>query len=128
MSRPRVLVVDDNPINLELISFLLEGENFEVSTAVDAQEALTTIEDKTFDIFVLDVQLPGMSGLDLLRLLRSRPDTNKCCAVIVTSYAMEADRVTAAEAGCDAYFAKPIDTRRFAEDVRAVYQGCVLNR
>jgi CheY-like chemotaxis protein len=127
MNRPRVLAVDDNPINLELISFLLE-KDFEVATAIDAQEALNTIQHKAFDIFVLDVQLPGMSGLDLLRLLRSRPDTSKCCAVIVTSYAMEADRVTAAEAGCDAYFAKPIDTRRFAEEVRAVYQGCLLDR
>jgi two-component system, cell cycle response regulator DivK len=122
MSRPRVLVVDDNPINLELISLLLEAEDFDVVSATDAQEALAAIERKTFDLFVLDVQLPGMSGLDLLRLLRSRPDTSKCCAVIVTSYAMEADRATAADAGCDAYFAKPIDTRTFARDVRAVYE------
>jgi CheY-like chemotaxis protein len=122
MSRPRVLVVDDNPINLELISLLLEAEDFEVFSVTDAQAALTALEGQTFDLFVLDVQLPGMSGLDLLRLLRSRLETSKCCAVIVTSYAMEADRATAANAGCDAYFSKPIDTRTFANEVRAVYE------
>ena len=122
VSRPRVLVVDDNPINLELITILLEGEDFDVFGVADAQEALSALQGRTFDLLVLDVQLPGMSGLDLLRLLRSRPDTGNCCAVVVTSYAMETDRATAVTAGCNAYFSKPIDTRTFAHDVRAIYE------
>ena len=119
---PRALVVDDNAINLELISLLLEAEGFDVVAASDAEQALQVVENQLPDLFVLDVQLPGMSGLDLLRKLRSRHDTSTICAVVVTSYAMDADRAVAAEAGCNCYFTKPINTRRFAADVRQVYE------
>ena len=122
MGAPRVLIVDDHPINLELISLLLSAEGFDVVEAVDAEQALDLIEGDPPDLFVLDVQLPGMSGLDLLRLLRAQPETENCCAVIVTSYAMESDRAVATEAGCDSYFTKPIDTRTFGPEVRKVYE------
>ena len=128
MPLPRALVVDDNPINLELISVLLEQEGFDVVSTRDAEEALAAVGARLPDIFVLDVQLPGMSGLDLLRMLRSRSDTQGICTVVVTSYAMDADRAVAKDAGCDAYFSKPIDTRRFARDVREVYDRVRLGR
>ena len=121
--QPRALVVDDNPVNLELIAVLLEAEGFDVTSVRDAEEALASLQaEGTPDIFVLDVQLPGMSGLDLLRRLRSHSRTSTVCAVIVTSYAMETDRQMAEAAGCDSYFTKPIDTRQFASQVREVYE------
>jgi len=117
----RVLVVDDHPINLELITLLLEAEGFDVTTASDAEQAFEALNESVPNMLVLDVQLPGMSGLDLLKIIRSRPDTSGICAVVVTSYAMEADREIATAAGCNAYFTKPVDTRQFAAAVRDVY-------
>jgi CheY-like chemotaxis protein len=113
----RALVVDDHPVNQELLSFVLEEEGFEVRTAPCAEEALTLADQFQPDVLILDVQLPGMSGLELTRELRKRPAHRQACIVIVTSYAMECDRERAFEAGCDGYITKPIDTRTFAAEV-----------
>jgi two-component system, cell cycle response regulator DivK len=113
----RALVVDDHLINQELLSFVLEEEGFEVRTAPCAEEALALAEQFKPDVLILDVQLPGMSGLDLTQQLRNRPAYRQTCIVIVTSYAMECDRERAFEAGCDGYITKPINTRTFAAEV-----------
>ena len=112
-----VLVVDDNPINLELRTILLESEGFDVEPVEDAEAALQRIRQNPPDLLVVDVQLPGISGLDLLRQVRSDPRTQDLCAVIVTSYAMPSDEEQAYEAGCDGYIRKPIDTRTFGQRV-----------
>ena len=117
MAGPRVLVVDDNPINLELMTILLESEGFEVEPVEDAETTLQRIRRNPPDLLVVDVQLPGMSGLDLLREVRSDPRTQDLCAVVVTSYAMSSDEEMAYEAGCDGYIRKPIDTRTFGRQV-----------
>jgi CheY-like chemotaxis protein len=117
MAVPRVLLVDDNPINLELMTILLESEGFEVEPVEDAEISLQRIRQNPPDLLVVDVQLPGMSGLDLLREVRSDPRTQDLCAVVVTSYAMSSDEEMAYEAGCDGYIRKPIDTRTFGQQV-----------
>src|SRR5206468_2199361 len=109
----RALVVDDNLVNQELLSFVLEAEGFEVRTATCAEAALALYQRFTPDLLILDVQLPGISGLDLTRQLRSRPIESQTCIVVVTSYARECDRERAFAAGCDGYISKPIDTRTF---------------
>ena len=113
----RVLVVDDNAINLELMTILLEAEGFVVEPVEHAEEALLRIRENPPDLLVADVQLPGMSGLDLLQLVRARPETQGLCAVVVTSYAMSSDEQKAYDAGCDGYIRKPIDTRTFGRQV-----------
>jgi CheY-like chemotaxis protein len=113
----RALIVDDHQVNQELLSFVLEEEGFEVRTVPCAEEALTLANQFQPDVLILDVQLPGMSGLDLTRQLRKQPAHQQVCIVIVTSYAMECDRERAFEAGCDGYITKPIDTRTFAAEV-----------
>lgn len=110
-------MVDDNAINLELMTILLESEGFEVEPLEHAEEALQRIRENPPDLLVADVQLPGMSGLDLLKQLRSEPATRDLCAVVVTSYAMTSDEEKAYDAGCDGYIRKPIDTRTFAREV-----------
>ena len=119
---PRVLVVDDNAVNLELATVLLENEGFDVKAVNDAEAALNSLETDRPDIFVIDVQLPGLSGIDLLSILRSRQETCEVCAVVVTSYAMEEEKERVHVAGCDGCFTKPIDTRSFASDVRRIYE------
>ena len=123
MAAARALVIDDNPINLELVVLLTEAAGFEVTAVTGAEEALECLRHSVPDLFLIDVQLPGMSGIDLLHLIRSRPDTARICAIIVTSYAMDSDKELAFSAGCNGYITKPIDTRTFGQQVRAVYEG-----
>ena len=125
MPSARALIIDDNPINLELLELLVEAEGFEVTGVAGAEEAMTVLDIFVPELFIVDVQLPGMSGLDLLRLLRSRPDTARACAIIVTSYAMDADRENAFAAGCVGYITKPIDTRTFGAEIVAIYTDTI---
>ena len=105
----RVLIVDDNAQNLKLARILLESEGFEVRTAPDAEQAVETIAAFAPRIVLMDVQLPGMDGLELTRRLKSDPATKSIVVVVVTAYAMKGDEEKARAAGCDGYVTKPID-------------------
>ena len=110
MAGEAILVVDDNPQNLKLIRVLLLGQGFEVRTAVDAEEALQVLATFTPRAILMDVQLPGMDGLELTRILRRDPRWHGLIIVALTAYAMKGDRDRVLAAGCDAYIPKPIDT------------------
>ena len=120
MSPGAVLVVDDNPTNLKLISVLLRTEGYDVRTAASAEEALLRLREALPDLVLMDVQLPGMDGLTLTRQLRADPRTSRLGIVALTAYAMPEDRQRALDAGCDEYIAKPIDTRAFPQLVRTL--------
>jgi CheY-like chemotaxis protein len=104
-----VLIVDDNPANLELILVILSREGYELATAIDAHEALVKLETLNPQLILLDLQLPGMDGLELTRRLKTDPNTRSIPIVAVTAFAMKGDEEKAREAGCDAYLTKPID-------------------
>ena len=104
-----VLVVDDNAINLKLMRVALEAEGYQVQAAVDAEEALRILKTSRPDLILLDIQLPGMDGLDLARMLKADEATRGVVILAVTAYAMKGDRDKALDAGCDGYIAKPID-------------------
>jgi CheY-like chemotaxis protein len=106
-----LLVVDDNPINLKLMRILLNGEGFNVTTAANAVEAQAALKVFTPALVLMDLQMPGMDGLELTRRLKADPKTKGIPVVAITAYAMSGDDMKAKEAGCDAYVAKPIDTR-----------------
>lgn len=110
MQAERILIVDDNPVNLKLLRFLLESEGCEVQTAVDADGALQALETFTPGLILMDIQLPGMDGLTLTRKLKADPRTQHIVIVALTAYAMKGDEDRALKAGCDGYIGKPIDT------------------
>jgi two-component system cell cycle response regulator DivK len=110
MPAERILIVDDNPVNLKLVRFLLESEGYEVRTAVDADGALQALETFTPGLILMDIQLPGMDGLTLTRKLKADPRTQDIIVVALTAYAMKGDEDRALKAGCDGYVGKPIDT------------------
>ena len=113
MAGERILIVDDNQVNLKLMRVLLAGEGYEVRTATDAEEALQVLEKFSPRLILMDIQLPGMDGLALTRQLKA--DAAMCGTLIVglTAYAMKGDQKRVLEAGCDGYVSKPIDTRTF---------------
>ena len=119
MNAPRVLIVDDNAINVELVTFVLDAGGFEVASAADADRALARIRAAAPDLILMDIQMPGMDGLELTRRLKADPSTRHVVVVAFTAYAMKGDEARMRAAGCDGYLSKPIDVARFAAQVRA---------
>lgn len=117
MPKVRILVVDDNPTNLKLVCDLLDWSGYEVSKAIDAEQALELIGRWPPDLILMDLALPGMNGLTLTRQLKADQATRHIRIVALTASAMKGDEQKALETGCDGYFSKPIDTRRLADQV-----------
>ncbi|RPI08478.1 MAG: response regulator [Zetaproteobacteria bacterium] len=115
---PRVLVVEDNPVNLELVAALLENEGCGVLLAESADLGLRLAAAEHPDLIVMDIQLPRMSGYDATRRLKADPVTARIPVMALTAHAMRGDEARARAAGFDAFLTKPIDTRVFRETVR----------
>ena len=113
----RVLVVDDNPVNCKLVTYVVEAAGFEAATAGDADAAVAQIRAQRPDVILMDLQLPGTDGLELTRRLKADPETRDIAIIAVTAYAMKGDREKALAAGCDDYISKPIDTRTLPQVV-----------
>ncbi len=113
MAQEKILIVDDNAVNLKLAKVLLVKEGYEVKTAGDAEEALKILEVFKPRLILMDIQLPGMDGLTLTRQLKEKPATAGIIIVALTAYAMKGDEEKARAAGCDGYITKPFDTLAF---------------
>jgi CheY-like chemotaxis protein len=111
MDSTPILIVDDNPVNLKLGRVLLAAEGYEVRTAVDAEAALEVLGKWRPRLILMDIQLPGMDGLELTRRLKADTATRGIVILALTAYAMKGDEEKALAVGCDGYLAKPIDTR-----------------
>lgn len=116
----RVLVVDDNPLNVELVQFVLSAADFEVWVAGDAEEALALLPRARPALILMDIQLPGLDGLSLTRRLKSDPATRHIVIVAFTAYAMKGDERAMRAAGCDGYVAKPIEVGSFVATLSAL--------
>ncbi len=112
-----ILIVDDNMLNLALTRAVLERAGYEVQSASTADEAVDQIGRRRPALVLMDVQLPGRSGLEVTRELKSEPATASIPIVALTAHAMVGDEKMALAAGCAGYISKPIDTRTFAEQV-----------
>lgn len=115
---PRVLVVEDNPVNLELVTELLEQEGCQVLAAPSAEAALRLAAIERPDLVLMDLQLPGMTGYEATRRLKAAPATATIPVMVLTSYAMRGDDLKARDAGCDGYLTKPLDTNLFRKTLR----------
>jgi two-component system cell cycle response regulator DivK len=109
MASEPILIVDDNPFNLKLARLLLTAEGYEARTATDAEHAMSVLAEFMPRLILMDIQLPGMDGLELTRRLKAEPATSNIVIVALTAYAMKGDEEKARAAGCDGYIAKPID-------------------
>lgn len=114
-----ILIVDDNPTNLKLASQVLEMEGYTVDLAANAEEAQELLQHMKPDLILMDIALPGMDGLTLTRQLKADERLKHIPVVAMTAFAMKGDDQKALEAGCDGYITKPIDTRKFPQQVAA---------
>jgi CheY-like chemotaxis protein len=111
MTPSNILIVDDNESNLKLMKAVLDSEKYLVETAMDAEEAMRVLETFEPQLILMDLQLPGMDGLEFTRLLKRDPIRQQMTILALTAYAMKGDKEKAIAAGCDGYITKPIDTR-----------------
>ena len=115
-----VLIVDDEPDLVELVSYNLKKEGFQVTTAPDGGIALEKARKKNFDLIILDLMLPGIQGIELCRILRNDPKTERVPIIMLTAKGDEADRIRGLETGADDYMAKPFSPRELVARVKAV--------
>jgi CheY-like chemotaxis protein len=119
MEEQSILIVDDNTQNLKLARVVLANEGFDVHTASNAEDALQLLRTVTPRLILMDIQLPGMDGLELTRRLKADPATRAVRVIALTAYAMKGDDEKAFAAGCDGYITKPIDVERLPVVVRS---------
>ena len=115
-----ILIVDDNPTNLKLAADLLEIEGHTIALAHDAEQAQEVLKITQPDLILMDIQMPGMDGLTLTRLLKSNPSYQHIPIVALTAFAMKGDEDKAREAGCLSYIIKPIETRKLPDQVAEI--------
>lgn len=118
-----VLVIEDNPINMELVVDVLEAAGYTVLQATSAEDGLRLAETHLPGLILLDISLPGMDGLAATRALKRNPATARIPLVALTAHVMQGDRERVQEAGCDGYLMKPIDIASFREDVARYLRG-----
>ncbi len=123
MAGEQILIVDDTPVNLRLTRILLVNEGYRVLTAASAEEALDLLRGCHPRVILADIQLPGMDGLEMTRLIKQDERTRDIAVVALTAFAMKGDQQKAMDAGCDGYITKPIDTRMLGESIRGVLTG-----
>jgi two-component system, OmpR family, phosphate regulon response regulator PhoB len=115
-----ILVVDDEPDISALVAYHLAREAYRVRTVADGVEALRSVEAEPPDLVVLDLMLPGMSGLDVLQELRRREETQHIPVILLTARRAEEDRIAGLRLGADDYLAKPFSPQELVLRVRAI--------
>ena len=118
----RILVIEDNPANMKLVSLLLRHAHHSVQCAVDAESGLTMARADPPDLILMDIQLPGMDGLAATALLKQDASTAAIPVIALTAMAMKQDRENSKSAGCDAYIAKPLRYQELYTVIDALLQ------
>jgi len=116
--RRRVLVVEDQSDNRQVMCDMLASAGYDVLEAVTGEQGLELARTEKPDLILMDVKLPGLDGLEVTRRIKSMASLSEIPVIIVTSYAASDDNVRAIEAGCDAYVSKPVSPRRLLGKVR----------
>ncbi|MEM7225499.1 MAG: response regulator [Pseudomonadota bacterium] len=114
----RILVVEDQEDNRRIMRDLLTNAEFEVIEAVDGLKGLSAASQERPDLIIMDIQLPGLDGLEVTRRIKADPEISHIPIIVVTSFAMSGDNQKALEAGSDAYFSKPVSPRGLLAKIR----------
>ena len=114
---PRILLVEDNEMNRDMLSRRLERRGFEVIIAIDGEDGVARARAETPDLVLMDMSLPVLDGWEATRQLKAAPETKSIPIVALTAHAMSGDREKALEAGCDDFDTKPVDFPRLLAKV-----------
>jgi two-component system, cell cycle response regulator DivK len=114
----RILVVEDNEMNMQLFEYLLEESGFEIVKATTGEEALRLAAQEKPDLILMDIHLPGMDGLSVVRELKAGGEMEGVPILALTAHAMRGDKDRFLQAGCDGYISKPIDVKTFIPSIR----------
>jgi len=118
-----ILIVEDNDKNLKLVRDVLQVKGYATLEAATGEDGLVLAGQHRPDLILMDIQLPGMSGIEALRALRADPATARIPVIAVTASVMQQDRKHITEAGFDAYLAKPLDLKEFLATVRRMLEA-----
>lgn len=121
----KILIADDNSQNLYLARFLLEQQNHQVDEAHTGKEAVEAVEAITYDLVIMDIQMPRMNGLEATQIIK-KMDTSPP-VIALTAKAMTGDSEKILAAGCDGYIAKPLDPRNFASLIESYLQESIID-
>lgn len=113
----KVLVVEDNPLNMELVVEILNALGFVSYGAIDGNEAIKMAEKELYDLIIMDIELPGMNGVEVAKIIKSKPEYKNTPAVALTAYAMRGDRERFLAAGFDDHIPKPLDVTDFMKRI-----------
>ncbi len=115
----RVLVVEDNDMNMQLVEYLLEEGGYQIVKAASGEEALSIARSgDPVDLILMDIHLPGIDGLSVVREMKTDAVTSAIPILALTAHAMRGDKDRFLEAGCDGYISKPIDVKTFLSSIR----------
>ena len=117
---PRILLVEDNEMNRDMLARRLARRGFEVIVAVDGKQALELAKSQSPDLILMDMRLPDMTGWEVTRTLKADAATGQIPVLALTAHAMEGDRKTALDAGCDDYDTKPVEIERLIAKIQAL--------
>jgi two-component system cell cycle response regulator DivK len=118
MSAGTILYIEDNAYNRKIVRQLLARTSYRLLEAIDGESGVSMAQQQLPQLILMDVQLPGMSGLDATRALKADPRTGHIPIIVITSFALSGDREKAAAAGADSYLAKPYSPRELLALVR----------
>jgi two-component system, cell cycle response regulator DivK len=118
----RILVVEDQEDNRQILRDLLTNTGYDMIEAVDGEAAVAIAKRERPDLILMDIQLPILDGYEATRRIKADPDLKKIPIIVVTSYALSGDEPKAREAGCDAYVAKPYSPRALLAKIKEFLQ------
>ena len=118
----KILIVEDDPSFLRAISYILQKEGFEVTTATNGLQGLTRAQQDNPDLLALDVMLPGLDGYEVCHRLRAEPQTAEMPIIMLSAKGQEVDRATGLKVGADVYLTKPVDRSVLIEQIEALLE------
>ena len=119
MIQKKVLIVEDNELNMKLFHDLLDAQGYETFQTGEGLSALTLARKHRPDLILMDIQLPEISGLDVTKTLKADPELYRIPVIAVTAFAMKGDEERIREGGCEAYISKPISVTKFIETIKS---------
>ena len=118
-----ILIVEDNEKNMKLVRDVLQVKGYQTLEAATAEDGIALAQAHSPDLVLMDIQLPGMNGIEALGVLRANPATARIPVIAVTASVMQQDRKMITEAGFDAYIGKPINLKEFLQAVREMIEA-----